>query len=76
MFLSMPITIEAYTEDEVRKGLANSVEEAGSAIRFGASIEYNDRYISQVLRGNQGVSEVLAGKLGYRRLIVFEKIGG
>lgn len=68
------MTEEAITQADAIDIIRNIVKEEGSqtgaAKRLGIAVSY----LSDILNGNRNVSEKIAKKLGYKKVIVYKKI--
>ena len=49
------------------------VREAGSQVEAAKRLDISPMYLSDILAGKRGISDNVAAKLGYKRVVVFEK---
>lgn len=64
------------TVDEARELLSQMVDEKGSQSAVAKWLGVSDAYLSDILNGNRGVSDDIARKLGYRKVVVYVREAG
>lgn len=52
------------------------VQEHGSNVNAAKVLDISPAYLGEILKGTRAISDNVARKLGYRRVIAYEKTGG
>lgn len=60
--------------DDMVKKIKNMVKEFGSQKLAAFQLEISEQYLSDIVNGRREVSDEVAKKLGFQKLVVYEKI--
>lgn len=52
------------------------VKQNGSNVGAAKHLDISPAYLGEILKGTRAISDNVAKKLGYRRVIAYEKLGG
>jgi len=69
-------SISIIDEMTIRKLLRDRCKALGSQGAFAANAGVSAAYLSDMLLGKRGVSDAIAGAIGYEKFVAFRKIGG
>jgi hypothetical protein len=62
------------TQEDAIKLLQEIVKKNGSQFRAAISLDISPAYLGEILKGTRPISDGIAHKLGYKRVIVFKKV--
>lgn len=62
------------THEKAIELIRQKVQEAGSQAGAAKFLDISPAYLSDILNGNRKVSDEVARKLGYRRVVAFEPL--
>jgi hypothetical protein len=70
---AIPEDVTIAIEHDLRDELSAAVEREGTQTALARDLGISGVYLGDVLHGRRGISEKLAGKLGWRKVTVFVK---
>jgi transcriptional regulator with XRE-family HTH domain len=68
--------MEKIVENPVLEKIKSLVEKTGSQMEVAKQLGIGSSYLSEILKGTRPISETVARKLGYFRVITFLRVDG
>lgn len=65
----------AITQEEAIKLIRQLIETEGSQTKAAAKLDISSGYLSEILNSERPISDGVARKLGYERVVVYKPIG-
>lgn len=62
------------TQDQILKTLRDLVQEKGSQTAVAQVLKVTPQHVGDMLRGRRDVSDKIARRLGYEKIILFKKL--
>lgn len=61
------------TQEKALELIRDLIRKEGSATKAAAALDISAGYLSEILNNNRPISEAVAKKLGYKRVVMFQK---